>query len=269
MSCLVNNNNTGCSKLANMNAGKMERHNKNRRREVDQELDRHRKIRKKHLPLLFLPPVAGGRSSNDKLVDNSLRIMATMRNMGLPKENRLRNYKHYMVSPSSLHNQDKEGFYKFRQDKERLSCNMYDKRNFVAAKPLKRPLLLPPLPTKTLQGQISKQAKESHTSSVKSTSYKTFPKYLPKIESRKSQLKHSDSITYGLTNASNTSLNTMDKNPPPLRKRTVKPLRAAISSSATLRGLITLDLEEQFIFRFRLSNYDAKDINMTTLNEPV
>lgn len=269
MSCLVNNNHTGCSKLANMNAGKMERRNKNRRREVDQELDRHRQITKKQLPLLFLPPVAGGRPSNDKLVDNSnsLRIMATMRNMGLPKENRLRNYKHYMVSPSSLHNQDKEEFYNCRQVKERLSHKK--KINFVAAKPIKRPLLLPPLPTKTLQGQISKQARESHTSSVKSTSYKTFPKYLPKIETRKSQLKHIDSITHGLTNTSNTSLSTMDKNPPPLRKRTVKPLRAAISSSATLRGLITLDLEEQFIFRFRLSNYDAKDINMTTLNEPV
>ena len=61
----------------------------------------------------------------------------------------------------------------------------------------------------------------------------------------------------------------MTKKLPPLAKRTVKPERAALTS-ATMRGLVKLRSEEQFIFRFRFSNYDVKDINTANLNaEPV
>ena len=99
-----------------------------------------------------------------------------------------------------------------------------------------------------------------------------FPKYLPKIETRKAELHDSKAIKESIDPVSRSLRNaekTVNKKLPPLRTRPVQPTRAAISTSATLRGLVMLDLEEQFIFRFRLSNYDVKDINTATLNEPV
>ena len=61
---------------------------------------------------------------------------------------------------------------------------------------------------------------------------------------------------------------TMNEKLPPLTTRTLKPMpRAALTSSATLRGLKRLKSEEKDIFRFRFSNYNVKDINVSSLNE--
>jgi len=184
---------------------------------------------------------------------------ADLRKQRLRQKRRIDN----MSSPSLFQNKYREDwFYSYGRDKERLKSDK--KRNFASAE---RPLLLPPLPNRTVPEQISKRADE-FVIPVKTRSHKTFPKYLPKIETRKAELneviKEIDAASSRKKNAEK-----IISNNPPLRKRAVKPVRAAISTSATLRGLVTLDLEEQFIFRFRLSNYDVKDINISTLNEPV
>ena len=60
----------------------------------------------------------------------------------------------------------------------------------------------------------------------------------------------------------------MNEKLPPLTTRTLKPMpRAALTSSATLRGLKRLKSEDKDIFRFRFSNYNVKDINVSSLNE--
>lgn len=245
-----------------MDAEKIERRWRNRKpREIDQRRDKRAK-KPLDLPLYFLSPVAGGRSPNENFVDDASRHTVAIKTTDLRKENRLRDKIDYMASPSSLRNCYREELFYRQDNKERLKYNT----KHGAAKRVKRPLLLPPLPTRTFPRHISKQTNEFITPDVKTTSCKMFPKYLPQIETRKSELKDIDPVTRGRRKTEKT----VDKKLAPLPKRTVRrPLRAAISSSATLRGLITLDLEEQFIFRFRLSNYDVKDINTNTLNEPV
>ncbi|KAL9952681.1 hypothetical protein ACROYT_G039972 [Oculina patagonica] len=242
----------------------MERHSKNRKREIDQSHDRHGTITKKILPLNFFPPFTGGRY---KAMDNVLKYKdAAMKTTDLRKESRLRD-KHYTSFSSSFRSHFREELlHSCRQDRKRLN---YDKkrRNFAEAKGIKRPLLLPPLPARTFPEQNAKQANEVANGVKKTKSQKLFPKYLPKIETRKPELNDLNLVSPGTTNAEKTENQKLL--PPLIAKRTVKPLRAAISSSATRRGLITLDLEEQFILRFRLSNYDVKDINTATLNEPV
>ena len=60
----------------------------------------------------------------------------------------------------------------------------------------------------------------------------------------------------------------MNEKLPPFTTRTLKPMpRAALTSSATMRGLKRLKSEEKDIFRFRFSNYNVKDINVSSLNE--
>ena len=198
------------------------------------------------------------------VVEAASNYKVALKTTNLRKGKRLQD-EQQMSLPSSLRNYYKEElFHNTRQDKERLSYN--GKKNFVATKRVKRPLLLPPLTTRTLPRRNSKQADEFATHAKTRDCQKTFPKHLPQIKARKSEGKGVNPAgTPEIRNAEETG----NLNLPLLTKRTVKPLRAAISSSATLRGLITLDLEEQFVLRFRLSNYDAKDINITTLNEPV
>lgn len=238
----------------------MEGRSKNRKRESDQPHDRRGKITKKTLPLYFFPPFDGSRFP---AVDDASKYKVALKTTDLRKETRLRD-EHHMTFPSSVRNYySEELFHNAQQDKERLNCN--GKRNFVAAKRVKRPLLLPPLMTRTFPRRNSKKVDEFATPVKTTNCQKTFPKYLPKIKTRKSEWKDVNPETRGMRNAEETG----KQNLPLLTKRTVKPLRAAISSSATLRGLITLDLEEQFILRFRLSNYDARDINIATLNEAV
>lgn len=245
-----------------MDAGKMERHSKNRKRESDQSHDRHGKITKKTLPLNFFPPFTGGRY---QVMDDILKYKdAAMKTTDLRKESRLRD-KHYMSFSSSFRSHYRDELLRSCQhDTKRLN---YDKkRNFVTAKGIKRPLFLPPLPARTFPERNVKQANEVANGVKKTSSQKMLPKYLPKIETRKLESKELNLVSPATTNAEKIE---NQKLLPTLAKRTVKPLRAAISSSATRRGLITLDLEEQFILRFRLSNYDVKDINTATLNEPV
>ena len=213
------------------------------------------KINKKTLPLYFFPPLNDG---GFRVVSDASNCKVAKRT-DLRKEKRLQDEQH-MSLPSSLHDYCKEElFQNTRQDKKRLNCNA-GKRNFVKATGAKRPLFLPPLTTRKFPRLHSKQVDEFATPG------NTFPKDLPKIKTRNSESKDVNPVSTGMKNTEETAGN---QNLPLLTKRTVKPLRPAISSSATLRGLITLDLEEQFVLRFRLSNYDAKDINIATLNEPV
>lgn len=241
----------------------MKGRSKNRKREDDQTHDRRGKINKKTLPLYFFPPINDGRFRVVKDASNCKVAKRT----DLRKEKRLQDEQHISL-PSSLREYCKDDlFHNARQDKERLKCN--GKRNLVKETGVKRPLFLPPLKTRKFPN--CKQVDEFATpvaTPVKSrdSAQNTFPEDLPKIKTRKSESKDVNPVSTGMKNTEETVAN---QNLPLLVKRTVKPLRAAISSSATLRGLITLDLEEQFVLRFRLSNYDAKDINIATLNEPV
>lgn len=238
----------------------MERRSKTRKRENGQPHDRRGKITKKALPLYFFPPLNGGRLP---VMDDGLNFKVALKTTNLRKEKRLQDEQHRSLTSSLRDYYKEEFFHNTRQDKERLNYN--GKKNFVATKRVKKPLFLPPLTTRTLPGRNSKQADKFATHAKTAYSQKTFPKHLPKIKTRKSELCDVVPGTPEMRiaeEAENLKL-------PLLTKGTVKPLRAAISSSATLRGLITLDLEEQFVLRFRLSNYDAKDINITTLNEPV
>ena len=238
----------------------MERRSKTRKRENDQPHDRRGKITKKALPLYFFPPLNGGRLP---VMDDALNFKVALKTTNLRKEKRLQDEQHRSLTSSLRDYYKEEFFHNTRQDKERLNYN--GKKNFVATKRVKKTLFLPPLTTRTLPGRNSKQADKFATHAKTAYSQKTFPKHLPKIKTRKSELCDVVPGTPEMRiaeEAENLKL-------PLLTKGTVKPLRAAISSSATLRGLITLDLEEQFVLRFRLSNYDAKDINITTLNEPV
>ena len=242
----------------------MEARCRNRKRENDRLHDRHGKITKNTLPLYFFPPLHDGRMP---VVDDASNYKVA-KTKDLLKQKRLQDEQQISL-PSSLREYYKEELlHNTRQDKERLNCN--GKRNFLPKKIVKRPLLLPPLTTRTFPRRNSKQANEfaAHARPMKTRDcQKTIPKHLPKIKTRKSETwKDVNSGMPEMRNAEETEKHNL----PLLTERTVKPLRAALlSSSATQRGLITLDLEEQFVLRFRLSNYDAKDINIATLNEAV
>lgn len=236
---------------------------RNRKRENGQLHDRQGKINKSTLPLYFFPPLHDGRFP---IVDDASSYKVA-KIKDLRKEKKLQDEQQTSL-PSSLRKYYKEElFHNTRQHKERLNCN--GKRNNLTKNSVKRPLLLPPLTTRTFPGRNSKKANEFETHSrIMKTSdcQKAFPKHLPKIKTRKSQSwRDVNPETPETRNAEEAGKHNL----PLLTKRTVEPLRAAISSSATQRGLITLDLEEQFVLRFRLSNYDAKDINIATLNEPI
>lgn len=239
----------------------MERRSQTRKRESEQPHDRRGKITKKALPLYFFPPLNGGRLP---VMDDALNFKVALKTTNLRKGKRLQDEQHMSLTSSLRDYYKEEFFHNTRQDKERLNYN--GEKNFVATKRAKKTLFLPPLTTRTLpRTRNSKQADKFATHAKTTHSQKTFPKHLPKIKTRKPELRDVIPGTPEMRiaqEAENLKL-------PLLTKGTVKPLRAAISSSATLRGLITLDLEEQFVLRFRLSNYDAKDINTTTLNEPV
>lgn len=88
----------------------------------------------------------------------------------------------------------------------------------------------------------------------------TFPKFLPKIdlETRNAELSEDNKGKIWANNRL-----------PPL-KTIVVPLRTArdaLSTAATLRGLVKLTSEEKCILRFRLSNYRyAKEMTASPLN---
>ena len=195
------------------------------------------------------------------------RIKFTMKTKDLQKPKRLREKQsiYNVPSPSSLRNNYREEwFYSYRQEKLKSEWV----RN---VSPAERPGLLPPLPRRTLPGSRIVQSDEFATTS-KTAKRNILPKYLPKLEPRKVKL---DEVMKGINPGSrklgNAEKTSADKKLPPLRKRAVNvnPVRAALSTPATLRGLVTLDLEGHFVFRFRFSNYNVKDINIATLNEPV
>ena len=191
-----------------------------------------------------------------------------MKPKDLQKPKRLRE-KHSMYnisSPSSLRNNHREEWlYSYRRDKLKSE----KERNVL---PTERPGLLPSLPRRTLPGRIVSKRTDEFATTAKTANRNMLPKYLPKLETRKVNLdemmKEIDPNSRRLRNAEKTATN---RKLPPLRKRAVNvhPVREALSTSATLRGLVTLDVEGHFVFRFRLSNYDVKDINIATLNDPV
>lgn len=155
-----------------------------------------------------------------------------------------------------------ESLYSYSRDKERFKT---DKERQLLVR--ERPLLLPPLETSALPGQTSKQVNK-FAPLAKATTSRVLPRHLPKIETRTTELekepKNYDAVSRRLEKAEET----MNEKLPPLATRTLKPMpRAALTSSATLRGLKRLKSEDKDIFRFRFSNYNAKDINISSLNE--
>ena len=155
-----------------------------------------------------------------------------------------------------------ESFYSYHRVKDRFKT---DKERQLLVR--HRPLLLPPLETSALPGQTSKQVNKFAPPAKEKTS-RVLPRHLPKIETRTTELekepKNYDIVSRRLEKPEET----MNEKLPPFTTRTLKPMpRAALTSSATLRGLKRLKSEEKDIFRFRFSNYNVKDINVSSLNE--
>ena len=207
-------------------------------------------------------------SPNEKSVEEDARIKFTMKPKDLQKPKRLREKQNMynMSSPSSLRNNHREEWlYSYRRGKLKSQKELN-------VSPTERPGLLPPLPRRTLPGRIVSKRTDEFPTTAKTANRNILPKYLPKLEPRKVKLdemmKEIDPASRRFRNAEKTAKN---RELPPLRKRAVhiQPVRAALSTPATLRGLVTLDVEGHFVFRFRLSNYDVKDINIATLNDPV
>ena len=169
-------------------------------------------------------------------------------------EFRLKGQNIYNVYSSFRKNQkEAESFYSYRCSKGRFKTDK--ERQFLVRE---RPLLLPPLETSALSGQTSKQVNKFAPVAKEKTS-RVLPRHLPKIETRTTELekepKNFDIVSRRLEKPEETT-------------RTLKPMpRAALTSSATLRGLKRLKSEDKDIFRFRFSNYNVKDINVSSLNE--
>lgn len=175
------------------------------------------------------------------------------------------------ASLSSLRNSYRDEWVHSYRQVRRLETNKW--KNLLAASG--RSVLLPPLPARKLPERMVSSNDRTNgfgTSAETITNLKKVPKYLPKLETRETQLKEvMKEIYVGSKKIRNMEKTDREDKLPPLKRRAVvkPPVRAAISTSATLRGLVRLNLEQHFIFRFRLSNYDVKDINTATLNEPV
>ena len=166
---------------------------------------------------------------------------------------------------SSFHKNQKEAesFYSYRRDKDRFETDK--ERQFLVRE---RPLLLPPLETSALSGQTSKQVNRFAPVANEKAS-RVLPRHLPKIETRTTELEK-EPKNYDIVSGRRLEKpeETMNEKLPPLTTRTLKPMpRAALTSSATLRGLKRLKSEDKDIFRFRFSNYNVKDINVSSLNE--
>lgn len=166
---------------------------------------------------------------------------------------------------SSFHKNQKEAesFYSYRRDKDRFETDK--ERQFLVRE---RPLLLPPLETSALSGQTSKQVNR-FAPVAKEKASRVLPRHLPKIETRTTELEK-EPKNYDIVSGRRLEKpeETMNEKLPPLTTRTLKPMpRAALTSSATLRGLKRLKSEDKDIFRFRFSNYNVKDINVSSLNE--
>lgn len=159
----------------------------------------------------------------------------------------------------------------FRQGKDK---SKHDKKSkFLVGR---RTFLLPALPntnTYNLADGFAVQTKANDRM------YKIFPKYLPKIEATNgSELNGRKKGSFSDANArdlkklnSTRKISTNSKLPTLItRAAPLRPARDAISTPATLRGLIKLtSSDEKFILRFRLSNYVARDAKRVHLNRPV
>ena len=158
----------------------------------------------------------------------------------------------------------------FRQGKDK---SKHDKKSKLLVG--RRTFLLPALPntnTHNLAGGFAVQTK------AKDRMYKIFPKYLPKIEATNgSELNGRKRGSFSYVNAgdlkkfNSTKISANSKLPTLItRAAPLRPARDAISTPATLRGLIKLtSSDEKFILRFRLSNYVARDVKRVHLNRPV
>lgn len=187
-----------------------------------------------------------------------------MRTTDLHKDElRLKAQSIYNVYSSFRKNQkEAESFYSYRCSKDRFKTDK--ERQFLVRE---RPLLLPPLETSALSGQTSKQVNKFAPVAKEKTS-RVLPRHLPKIETRTTELKKEPKNYDIVSRRLEKPAETMNEKLPPLTTRTLKPMpRAALTSSATLRGLKRLKSEEKDIFRFRFSNYNVKDINVSSLNE--
>ena len=188
-----------------------------------------------------------------------------MRTTDLQKDEfRLKGQNIYNVYSSFHKNQkEAESFYSYRRDKDRFETDK--ERQFLVRE---RPLLLPPLETSALSGQTSKQVNR-FAPVAKEKASRVLPRHLPKIETRTTELEK-EPKNYDIVSGRRLEKpeETMNEKLPPLTTRTLKPMpRAALTSSATLRGLKRLKSEDKDIFRFRFSNYNVKDINVSSLNE--
>lgn len=178
-------------------------------------------------------------------------------------ELRLKAQNIYNVYSSFRKNQkEAESFYSYHRVKDRFKT---DKERQLLVR--HRPLLLPPLETSALPGQTSKQVNKFAPPAKEKTS-RVLPRHLPKIETRTTELEKEPKNYNIVSRRLEKPEETMNEKLPPFTTRTLKPMpRAALTSSATLRGLKRLKSEEKDIFRFRFSNYNVKDINVSSLNE--
>lgn len=187
-----------------------------------------------------------------------------MRTTDLQKDElRLKAQNIYKVYSSFRKNQkEAESLYSYRRAKDRFKT---DKERQLLVR--KRPLLLPPLETSAFPGQTSKQVNKFAPPAKEKTS-RVLPRHLPKIETRTTELEKEPKSYDIVSRRLEKTEETMNEKLPPLTTRTLKPMpRAALTSSATMRGLKRLKSEEKDIFRFRFSNYNVKDINVSSLNE--
>ena len=138
----------------------------------------------------------------------------------------------------------------------------------------RRTFLLPALPNTNalnLADGFAVQPKANHRMR------KIFPKYLPKIEATngtklngRKRGSFADVHARRLSKFDSKKMSMNNRLPTLItRAAPLRPARDAISTPATLRGLIRLTSDEKFILRFRLSNYVARDVKKAHLNRTV
>lgn len=158
----------------------------------------------------------------------------------------------------------------FRHGKDK---SKHDKKSKLLVR--RRTFLLPALPNTNTYNLARGFPVETK---AKDRMYKIFPKYLPKIEATNgSELNgrkrgsFSDVHARDLKKFNSTKISANSKLPTLVtRAAPLRPARDAISTPATLRGLIKLtSSDEKFILRFRLSNYVARDLKRVNVNRPV
>lgn len=191
-----------------------------------------------------------------EVVKSEFRILMRQKDRIKQKRN-----KSDAIFPYSFGKSQRDGYF---QSHQRDSGQARSQRNDTKRKQsvAERPVLLPALPKRTpLEMNMRNLACGfPFQPKTKDRTPNTFPKFLPKIdlETRNAELSEDNKGKIWANNRL-----------PPL-KTIVVPLRTArdaLSTAATLRGLVKLTSEEKCILRFRLSNYRyAKEMTASPLN---